>query len=382
MKWSDFQRQVELADLPGASVAVVDRDGTRYAHAWGTANAATGAPMRHDSVIQIASMTKALVSTAALELIAQGRIGLRDDLGRLVPQLANPQVVTGHDDNGEAITRPARGAITLHHLLTHTSGCSYGHARAPTDRPGGAPLGTDPSPLDRISLPLLFDPGDRWEYGVSTDWVGHVIETVTGGPLGDCLGAMLLEPLGMEQTVFRPALPADAASVHARTGDGAFQALPLYLGSGPHHNGGTGLTSTVPDYARFIAMLLGDGRFEGRKIIAPETRELLSTRQTDHANVGILDTVVPQMANRLDLFPGIACDWTCGFLRLPVDLPSGMRAGTLSWAGVFNCYYWIDRAANLGGIFATQLVPLGDPAALDAYSALVAAAYRETDTGE
>jgi methyl acetate hydrolase len=369
-----FETMLGSVDLPHVAVAIVDRDGLRYAHASGVADAETGTAMRCDTILQIASLTKAIVSAAALKLVEDGLVQLHADVGDRLPALADPQVLTGFSADGKAATRPAKGPITLHHLLTHTAGFSYPFTRAETHRLMLA-QGESADPLASITQPLLFDPGDRWEYGVSTDWVGQLIAAVTGGSLEAYLGEVLLGPLGMADTAFRAALPPDAAKVHTRLEDGRFQPVSLQLGS-DFQSGGAGLTSTVLDFGRFITMILADGMFEGRRVLAPAIVEGLCRNQIGRTKAGVLRSVMPDLARRFDPFPGVDCEWTYGFLRLPAAQPSGMRAGTLSWVGLFNSYYWIDRASNLGGLFSTQLTPFGDKIARDTYGKFVETAYQ------
>lgn len=374
MNKTALEVMLEAADLPHCAVAIVDSAGLRYANACGLADTRTRAPMTPATVIQIASWTKAIVSAAALKLVEDGRISLHADAGALLPALADAQILTGFTDGGQPITRKARGPITLHHLLTHTAGFSYAFAREDIQR---LMLMESEPGTDRyasITQPLLFDPGERWEYGISLDWVGVLIEAVTGANLGTFLGEALLGPLGMSDTAFRDALPAGAAKVHARE-DGGFRPVSVYLGGGPFQSGGAGLTSTVLDFARFATMILGNGSFEGRRILSPEAVEQLCCNQIGGMRAGLVESAMPELVKPFELFPGVPCEWSYGFLRLPSALANGVSAGTLSWAALFNCYFWIDRAADLAGVFATQLLPFGDEAALGTYAKFQNAAY-------
>jgi methyl acetate hydrolase len=374
MDTTALEALLEAADLPHCAVALVDADGLRYSHACGMADTRTQAPMTAGTVIQIASWTKAIASAAALKLVEDGRLSLHADAGALLPELADPQVLTGFSADGQPITRPAKGPVTLHHLLTHTSGFSYAFAREDIQRL--MLLESDPAKgrLAAICQPLLFDPGERWEYGISLDWVGALIEAATGASLGTYLEEALLGPLGMKDTAFRDSLPDGAARVHARE-DGGFRPVSVYLGGTPFQSGGAGLTSTVLDFVRFAAMILGDGRFEGKQVLSAETVARLCGNQIRGLRAGLVESAMPELVKTFELFPGVACEWTYGFLRLPTALPGGPNAGTVSWAALFNSYFWIDRAAGLAGVFATQLLPFGDEAALDTYGRFQKAAY-------
>lgn len=366
------------ANLPGAVGLIVDRDGVRYARAFGQADATTGAPMAEDTLCQIASMTKALVTLGALQLVEQGRLSLDAPIGEVLPELADPQVLTGFDEAGQPQTRSVRTPLTLRHLLTHSSGYGYSFIHpeilryyAATGMPAAGSLAT-------IRVPLLFDPGERWEYGVGIDWAGQAIEAVTGSRLNDYLAEHVFAPLGMTRTGFLAALPDDAARVHLRSPDGGFIVLPVFLGGGEFDGGGGGLTGTAPDYARFVQMMLNGGELEGRRLIGPDMHAEMLRNQVGPLRAGYMGTAMPEIAQPFDTFPDQHTGWTLGFLTNPEPGPHGRSAGSLNWAGIFNSYYWIDPQAGVGGVFMSQLSPFGDPGALAMFGALERLAYGRT----
>ena len=362
------------AQLPGAVGLIVDRDGIRHAEVLGLADTSSGAPMQLDTVCQIASMTKALVSAGAMQLVEQGRLDLDADVGALLPELANPQVLTGFDADGKPQLRPAARAITLRHLLTHTAGLGYFFVHPEVLRYFGAVGMPVPGTRASVTMPLMFDPGERWEYSVATDWVGLAIEAVTGERLNDFLTANLFAPLGMSQTAFRDKLPADAARVHVRAG-GALSPVEVYLGGGEFDGGGGGITSTAPDYAQFVRMVLNGGELDGRRVLSAATLAEMSRNQVAPLRAGYMGSAMPQLAAPYDTFPDQHTGWGLGFLINPEKGPNGRSPGSLAWAGIFNSYYWIDPAAGLGGVFVSQLQPFGDPGALACFGALESMAY-------
>lgn len=370
-----FAAAFAQARLPGAVGLIVDRDGVRHAEALGLANTASGAAMQIDTVCQIASMTKALVSAGAMQLVEQGRLQLDADIGALLPELAAPQVLAGFDAQGQPQLRPAARAITLRHLLTHTAGLGYFFVHPEVLRYFGAVGTPRPGTRASITMPLMFDPGDRWEYSVATDWVGLAIEAATGERLNDYLAANLFAPLGMGQTAFRDRLPADAARVHVRSAEGALAKLEVYLGGGEFDGGGGGITSTAPDYARFVRMILNGGALDGQRVLRAETIAEMGRNQVGPLRAGFMGTAMPQLAQPYDTFPDQHTGWGLGFLINPEPGPHGRSAGSLAWAGIFNSYYWIDPAAGLGGVFISQLQPFGDPGALACFAALETMAY-------
>lgn len=372
---SQLSAAFDAAAIPGAVALLVDRDGVRYARAFGQANAATQAPMTVGTVCQIASMTKALVSVAGMQLVEQGRLSLDAPIGAVLPDLAAPQVLTGFDDAGRPVLRPAARPITLRHLLTHTAGFGYSFVHPEVLSYFTATGMPAPGSRGFITMPLMFDPGERWEYSVATDWVGLAIEAVTGETLGDYLARHVFAPLGMKDTAFRPALPADAARVHARNANGGFDALEINLGGGEFHSGGGGLSGTAPDYARFVITMLRGGEIDGQRILAEETVAEMCRNQVAPLRAGYMGTSMPEISAPFDTFPDQHTGWGLGFLINPEPGPNGRSTGSCAWAGIFNSYYWFDRKKGVGGVVMSQLSPFGDSGVLEFYGALERMAY-------
>lgn len=370
-----FEAAVTRAALPGAVGMIVDRDGVRFAHACGLADAAAGVPLAQDTICQIASMTKALVSVGAMQLVEAGRIDLDAPIGDVLPELADPQVLAGFDGDGAPVLRPAARPISLRHLLTHTSGLGYAHIQPEILRYYRAVGIPAPGSKASITMPLLFDPGDDWAYGVSTDWAGLAIEAVTGTDLQTYLETHVFTPLGMKHTAFRDTLPDGAARVHVRSPEGGFALNPLYLGGGEFHGGG-GMTSAAEDYARFLQMMLRGGELHGNRLLKSETIAEMCRNQVGEIRAGHMTTTMPEFAAPFDTFPDQHTGWGLGFLINPEPVPGGRSAGSLCWAGVFNTYYWIDPSAGVAGVFMSQLAPFGDPGALAAFGELERIAYR------
>lgn len=361
--------------LPGAVALVADRDGVRFVEAFGHADATTGAEMEVDTVFQIASMTKAIVSAGAMQLVESGKLDLDAPIGDLLPQLANPQVLTGFSENGEPQLRPASRPITLRHLLTHTAGLGYFFIRSEVLRYFAATGMPAPGSLASIQMPLLFDPGDNWEYSVATDWVGLAIEAATGKRLGEYLQSNLLDPLGMSSTAFLDALPDDAAKVHARTPEGDLVIQPMFLGGGEFEMGGGGLSSTAHDYGRFVRMMLRGGELDGNRVLAEATVAEMARNQVAPLRAGFMGSAMPDLAQPFDTFPDQHTGWGLGFLINPEQGPNGRSPNSLAWAGIFNSYYWIDPAKGVGGVVMSQLAPFGDAGALGFFGALERTAY-------
>ncbi len=344
--------------IPGAVALVVDAGGVR-------AEAALGYDMA--ARFSLASMTKAIVSVAALRLVEAGQLSLDAPLGDLLPALAAPQVLAGFDGD-TPILREAQTAITLRHLLTHTAGFGYDFVQPEVGRARAAP--PVPGSMDSITMPLLFEPGSDWAYGVSTDWVGLAVAAASGERLDLWLTREVLAPLGMAATRYG----AGDVPLLIRGEGGAmapFPAFSLYDESHEFVPGGAGLAGPAHDYGRFLQMLLRGG--EG--IVSGEMIKAFGTNQIGALRAGVLGSALPWLAQPLDAMPGQHCGWGLGTLINPEAGPDGRSAGSLSWAGIANTYFWVDPAAGLAAVVMMQHLPFADPAALGVVRAVERAVY-------
>jgi CubicO group peptidase (beta-lactamase class C family) len=218
-----------------------------------------------------------------------------------------------------------------------------------------------------LQTPLVFDPGERWEYGINIDWVGKMVEHLSGQSLEEYFREHILGPLGMRDTGFivGPDQRARLASMHVRLPDGSLQAIEFMLTQEPEFfMGGGGLYSTGPDYLRFLRMLLGGGELDGQRVLKRETVEHMGTNQIGDLLVGPLKTAIPSSSNDAEFFPGMPKKWGLGYMLTTEAAPTGRSAGSLTWAGLANTYYWIDPARRLTGMILTQILPFADPTVL------------------
>jgi CubicO group peptidase (beta-lactamase class C family) len=360
-------------------------DGVLYQGAFGKRDLAKGSDMTLDSVFWIASMTKAVTSAAAMQLVEQGKLQLEAPIGKLLPDLAAPQVLEGFDDRGEPKLRPAKGAITLRHLLTHTAGFSYDIWNQNTARyvkyanlPG---IGTCKN--DALKLPLAFDPGTAWEYGINIDFAGKAVEAVSGQSLDAYLREHIFAPLGMTDTGFLIGADQRArlVSVHARKPDGSLEPIAFEMPQPPEFfMGGGGLYSTARDYLAFLQMLMHDGKFNGAQVLRPETVAMMSKNQIGSINVPTLwKTAVPDSSLDVDLsklFPGQDLKWGLSFLINTKQGPARRAAASLTWAGLANTYFWLDPTRRVAGVILTQSLPFVDPASTKLYGEFEAGVYK------
>ena len=269
----------------GVSAVVVDRDGVRYEGAFGVREAGTDVAMTTDTVGAIFSMTKAITGAAAMQLVEQGRLDLDAPAADACPDPRGASGARRLRQRGPAkVARARNTAITLRHLLTHTSGLAYDIWDADLTR--WYEVTEAPSLFSglkaALATPLVFDPGTRWEYGIGIDWAGQMVEAVTGQTLGQYFAESLTGPLGMHDTAFvhNDAMAAKAAGMHARTPDGELVPMELPRADNPEFEmGGGGLQSTMPDYGRFLRMILNDGDLDGTRVLDAATVEQMATNQ-------------------------------------------------------------------------------------------------------
>jgi CubicO group peptidase (beta-lactamase class C family) len=371
---------VDSGRIPGVVALVADASGIVYQGAFGRRAIDKPDAMALDSVFRIASMTKPITATAAMQLVESGRIGLDQPIGDLLPFTRDVQVLEGFDDAGKPRLRAPAGPVTVRHLLTHTSGYGYDIFNADLGRYIEA-MGL-PSIVtcrhDSLKVPLMFDPGTRWEYGIGIDLAGRIVETVSGEDLETYFRRHILGPLGMTDTSFRPtdAMRERLVGTHARGADGQPVPTEFEFPQDPEFlMGGGGLYSTAADYMAFCRMLLGGGGLDGRQVLKPGTVKLMSENHIGALEVPKVRSDNPQMVLEAEMFPGIVKKWGLSFLINVEPWPGGRAAGSLCWAGVHNTFFWIDPASKIAAVLMMQLLPANDPAVLETLVGFEAAVY-------
>jgi methyl acetate hydrolase len=370
---------IDAGDLPGVVAMAAGENGIIYEGTFGTRRLPDNDAMTRDTIFRVASMIKPITTVAALQLVERGKLSLDAPVPPLEPALGAPQVLDGFDDKGRPLLRPAKRPIALRELLTHTSGFAYRLWDAKAMEYVQT-LARTPA-KDRKNLPptpLMFDPGERWQYGGGIDWVGRLVEFAGGMPLDVYFREHIFDPLGMHDTAFviSPAQQAREASGHRRMPDGSLTAEPRERQMAPHRfSGGGGIYSTAPDYLTFIRMLLHGGVRDGVRILLPDTVALMGRNQIGRLEAGRMRTMAPQFSNDVDFFPGISLKWGFGHMINMQPIPGGRSAGSLTWGGLFNTYYWIDPQKRIAAVFMTQIVPFADPRALNIYGAFERAIY-------
>ena len=376
-----LSRAVESKAMPGVVTVAATDKGVLYEGAFGTREVGKDAPMTLDTVVWIASMTKAITATAAMQLVENGKLGLERPASEVVPELAAAKVLEGFDAAGKPRLRAPKRPITLRHLLTHTAGFGYeiwNPAIAQYQTATGTP-GITTCTNAALTTPLMFDPGDRWEYGINIDWVGKIVETMSGQKLDRYFQEHIFGPLGIKDTSFKisSSQRARLATVHQRGEGGALAPIEFGLPQEPEFlMGGGGLYGTAGDYLTFARMIMQDGTFKGVQVLRPETVALMSQNHIGPIEVGVFRTAMPALSHDIELFPGMSKKWGLSFLINTQPAPTGRSAGSLAWAGLANTYFWIDRTKRVCGVFLSQLLPFYDPAAIDVLGKFETEVYR------
>jgi methyl acetate hydrolase len=359
---------VQRHKVPGAMAMVATAEKTLYAGGVGKRDAASETALTTTSIFRIASMTKAVTSAAALQLVESGKLQLDEPVAKHLPELGKLEVLEGFDPGtGKPLLRPARQPVTLRRLLTHTAGFAYdtwdGNLLKYMAQAGPAAPSTSP-PV----TPLVFEPGTRWEYGTNLDWTGHLVEVISGQTLEAYFERHIFQLLGMRDTGFRvPAEKFDRlVSFYQRQGEGVLKeeprTLPVPL---PFFNGGGGLYSTASDYLRFTQMILRRGRASGKEqILRPKTVEMMASNQIGGLSAGRLQSFRPERSRDVDFHPGFNDKFGFGFLINTTAYESGRSAGSLAWAGLQNTFYWIDPRRGICAVLLMQFLPFCDAAAL------------------
>ena len=365
-----LRRATESGDLPGVAAAAATSDGVIFEAAFGIRDLATGDAMTADTVVWIASMTKAVTGAAAMQLVEQGRIGLDQPMGDILPVVRDVKVLEGFDAGGAPRLRNPKVPVTLRHLLTHTSGYGYDVFNADLSR--YIEVAGLPSVMtcknDSLRVPLLFDPGAGWEYGIGIDLAGKVVEAVTGEDLEAYFQKHIFAPLGMRDTSFllRDDMARRLVGAHARGPDGKPMSISFEAAPDPEfHMGGAGLFSTAPDYLAFCRMLLAGGTLDGKQVLKPETVKLMAQNAIGSLDVPKMRSNNPAFALEVEMFPGQVKKWGLTFLINTEDVAGARAAGSLAWGGVHNTFFWIDPKRRVTAVAMMQILPANDPHVLE-----------------
>ncbi len=361
------QRQVNEGKLPGVITLVARRDQVAHLHVCGDADIARGVKLTDDTIFRIYSMTKPLTTAAAMMLYEEGRFQLDDPIARFLPCFANIRVYTG-GSRGKFETVPAERDITFRHLMTHTSGLTYGFMEAhPVDtvyRAQGIDFQTLEATLGEVverlaAVPLIAQPGRAWNYSVATDVLGHLVAVISGQEFAHFLQQRLLGPLGMTDTGFH--VPAGKigrfAANYAPAANGGLALIDdpqssIFVRQRPIASGGGGLCSTVFDYLRFCRMMLNKGELDGVRLLGRKTVELMTS---NHLGGDMADMGSPRFSELS--YTGIGFGLGFSVMLDPAKAQIVGTPGEYAWGGAASTAFWVDPGEQMIVILLTQLTP-------------------------
>jgi methyl acetate hydrolase len=359
-----LQQAVDSGAVPGIAAIVTTPDGPTYEGYAGRLSIDGGQAVGADTVFRLASMTKALASVAAMQLVEQGRLELDQPVASILPEFRKLPVLEGFEGDEPKLRPPAHPA-TIRQLLNHTAGPGYAFNNADLTR--HAEVTGHPHLLtgkrEAIETPLLADPGTAWNYGVGTDWLGLVVEKLTGQTLGEYLREHVCTPLGMTDTTFRPTEEqlGRTIAIHERQPDATLKVSDIEFPPDPAiDSGGSGAYATARDYERFLRMILRGGELDGTRVLKPETIDLMFSDSLRGIGLPeLIKSADPRMTNDVPALP-FKQGWGLGFHLTLEDVPGMRKSGTGDWAGLFNCFYWLDRESGVAGLLMTQVLPFFD----------------------
>ncbi|HLZ04655.1 MAG TPA: serine hydrolase domain-containing protein [Bradyrhizobium sp.] len=381
-----LRQKSDAQEIPGVVAMAASGKDVIYQGAFGKRDLSKPDPMTADSVFWIASMTKAVTVAGAMQLVEQGKLSLDEPIGKVLPDLATPQVLEGFDASGQPKLRPAKKLITLRQLMTHTAGFCYelwNSDKATYLEKTGTP-GITTCQNAALKAPLASDPGTRWEYGTNIDFVGKAVEAVSGKRLDAYLRDQLFTPLGMSDTGFKITddMRKRLVGMHVRGEDGKLAPLPFELEQNPEfHMGGGGLYSTAADYIKFCQMILNKGKGNGNQVLKADTVEMMSKNHIGELSVTKMISAAPIYTNDVDLYPDQVKKWGLSFLINTAKTPEGRSPGSLAWAGLANTYFWIDPSRDVCGVILMQVLPFADGKCLEAFAGFERGVYAGLDAG-
>ena len=374
-------------DLKMAVGLIANSEGVLFEHASGFRDDGNALPMQTDSIFAIASMTKLITTIAALQLVDSGQVGLDQEVDEYLSEIRDIQILRGFESDDKAIIEKATRSPTVRELITHTSGYVYSiwNETAFIAQTKGitSPLGGG---RESIDAPLYFEPGSKWEYGIGIDWLGELVEKVSGKRLMDYFSAHIFLPLGMEDTFYEypegkmdRSIMMSARIKNKLIRSELYQPIPAEHGSLSFYGGGGGLYSTVFDYSRVMRALLNGGVLDEQRILSEGLVEQMFQNQIGGLNVSKGEAQIKALSNDFDMGFGSQAKWGLGFLVSPDGTENGRSAGSVSWAGLFNSYFWIDREKDICAVFATQVLPFYDEKAIETLKLCERAVYDLVD---
>lgn len=376
------QRAIAEGRIPGAVAMVGNGREILHASAFGASNRPDGRMHTLRDVFMIASMTKAITSVAGAQMLEQGRFALDQPVEEVLPDITRIPVLTGWTADGQPILRPPKVKPLMRHLFTHTSGHSSDVWNADTLRylVDMKMPGTPTCKKAAFDLPLVFDPGDHWEYSIATDWLGMTVERLSGMRLEEYFQKHIFAPLGMEWTRFiiSPKMREELVPVRGKREGGAFDTLDFEISQTPEqYMGGAGLYGSTEDYLKFLQMFLNGGMGANGRVLKPETVGLMFQNHIGDIDIPVMKTVLPALSVDVHLLPGQRKKWGLAGLVNLDDIPGRRRANSMFWGGLGSTYFWVDRKSDLAGVIMLSYFPFADEDGMQVFDRLEADSYAQ-----
>lgn len=375
-----LEDHVAAGHSPGIVASVATRDGVAFEGAAGVRALGGDQAMTMDTVFRAFSMTKAVGAAAAAKCIEDGLLTLETPVEDILPGWRDVKILKGFDGETPILEAPKTKA-TLRHLATHTSGLVYefwnegqGRYMAATE----APTILSGLTASLYSYPLAFEPGAKWDYGTGIDWLGQMVEAVSGKRIDAYCKEAFFDPLGMSNTRFE--LEGDMAErlVQAHIfAEGQWAPHEIAPPPSPEVYGmGHALYTTGPDYLTFIRMLMNEGELNGARVLSRDTMKMYCANQIGDLSVGKITSYAPPLSADVDFFPEQENKFSFGCLMNTEDIEGKRRAGSQSWAGVLNTHYWFDPTAGVAAVIMLQHLPFVDDNCMAIYDAVEREVYR------
>ena len=389
-----FQGQVDSKKIPGAAAVALDVSGNvLFSKGYGNVVAGdTSSPkVTPQTPALLWSCTKLVTCTAGLQLVEHGKLNLDDPVEKYLPQINDIPKFEGWNDDGSPKLGKQTNTIKVIHLFTHTSGFTYDFFnldalkwRINQNQPPVAYVTR--SSKEEYTLPLMFEPGERWEYGCNQEWIGWIIEKISGLPLAEYVDQNIVQPLGLKTLGVKltPEQDKEFFTVHTKNAAGELTSTPMRMVENPEVvPGGHYLYGSCNDYSQFLLTLLNNGTHpkSGVKILDSDTvknyifKDLLPSLATPPDTVGVVPSTVNPVTCTGSLLPDVPKGWSAGALINNTDAPNGRSKGSAMWAGLGNCYFWMDPTAGKLGFVVSAILPFFDRDVLYLADALERAVY-------
>ncbi|KAF2480310.1 beta-lactamase/transpeptidase-like protein, partial [Neohortaea acidophila] len=392
-----FQSAVDAGRIPGVAAVAYDVSGeVLFSKGYGhrVAGDVTSGPITPQTPLMLWSCTKLVTCVAALQLVEQGKLDLYAAAEKYVPGIRAVQCLRGFEEDGTPrLAKPER-TITVLNLFTHTAGFGYDFFdqklmdwRTASKKAAGSSEGVKPTAMEEYSTPLLFEPGTRWQYGVGVDWLGFIIEAISGLGLAEYIERNVTGPLGLKTTgrTLTPEQDGEFFTVYAKDPQGTLVPTPMRTVDDPDVvPGGHFLYSTTEEYAAFLLTLLNHGKHpkSGVRVLQEETakrylfNDMLPEVGCSADGVGdMLAWTVPRVTLMGSFLPGVSKGWSLAGLVNTEAAPNGRSKNSLMWAGLGNCYLWVDPTAGKLGFVSAAVLPFMDKDVLHLADALERAVY-------